>query len=89
MVAAPVAPAENRLERITAAGMLRACIWPDYYGITFRNPKTLELVGIDIDLARELARDLGVQARFVDSSFARLIDDVTATAAMWPCSPSG
>ena len=70
--------AEGRLERIAAAEALRVCIWPDYYGITFRNPKTLELSGIDIDLARELARELGVRAQFVDSSFARLIDDVTA-----------
>lgn len=70
--------AEGRLERIAAAKALRVCIWPDYYGITFRNPKTLELSGIDVDLARELARELGVRAEFVDSSFARLIDDVTA-----------
>ncbi len=63
--------AEGRLERIAAAEALRVCIWPDY-------PKTLELSGIDIDLARELARELGVRAQFVDSSFARLIDDVTA-----------
>lgn len=77
MVIVPAARAESRLERIAAAGALRICIWPDYYGITFRNPKTLELSGIDIDLARELAKDLGVQAQFVDSSFARLIDDVT------------
>lgn len=77
MVIVSAARAESRLERIAAAGALRICIWPDYYGITFRNPKTLELSGIDIDLARELAKDLGVQAQFVDSSFARLIDDVT------------
>lgn len=70
--------AEGRLERIAAAKILRVCIWPDYYGITFRNPKTLELSGIDIDLARELARELDVRAEFVDSSFARLIDDVAA-----------
>lgn len=75
---APTAYAEGHLERIAAAGVLRVCIWPDYYGITFRNPKTLELSGIDINLARELAKDLGVQAQFVDSSFARLIDDVTS-----------
>jgi len=77
MVIVSAARAESRLERIAVAGALRICIWPDYYGITFRNPKTLELSGIDIDLARELAKDLGVQAQFVDSSFARLIDDVT------------
>lgn len=77
-VAAPLAHAEDRLGRIAAAGVLRVCIWPDYYGITFRNSKTLELSGIDIDLAGELARELGVKPQFVDSSFARLIDDVTA-----------
>lgn len=38
---------------------------------------TQELSGIDIDLAHALARDLGVSPVFVDSSFAKLIDDVT------------
>lgn len=76
-LAVSIVQAEGRLDRVSAAGELRVCIWPDYYGITFRNPRTLELSGIDIDLARELARDLGVQARFVDSSFSRLIADLT------------
>lgn len=66
----------SRLDRVLAAKELRVCIWPDYYGISYRNPRTLQLSGIDIDLARELAKDLGVQVRFEDSSFARLIDDV-------------
>jgi cyclohexadienyl dehydratase len=68
----------DRLDRITASGRLRVCVWPDYYGITWRNLRTREMSGVDIDLALELARDLGVEAHFVDSSFARLIDDVTA-----------
>jgi ABC-type amino acid transport substrate-binding protein len=68
--------ASDRLERVLADKVLRVCIWPDYYGISFRNPKTQQLAGIDIDNARELARDLGVEARFVDSSFATLIDDI-------------
>lgn len=72
--------APDRLARVLQSGRLRVCIWPDYYGISYRNPKTLQLAGIDVDLARELARDLseGVQVEFVDSSFARLIDDVVA-----------
>lgn len=68
--------ADTRLQRVLTAQTLRVCIWPDYYGISFRNPKTLQLSGIDIDLAQELARDLGVTVAFVDSSFATLIDDV-------------
>lgn len=67
----------SRLDRISAAKTLKVCIWPDYYGITWRNPKTGQLSGIDVDLAREFGRDLGTNVEFVDSSFARLIDDVT------------
>lgn len=68
----------GHLERILASRTLRVCIWPDYFGITYRNPKTQRLAGIDIDLAGELAKDLGagISVEFVDSSFARLIDDV-------------
>ena len=67
VLAGPVA------DRVKATGVLRVCIWPDYYGITFRNPRTNQLAGIDIDLSGELAHDLGVQLRHVDSSFATLI----------------
>jgi ABC-type amino acid transport substrate-binding protein len=66
----------SRLERIQSAGEIRVCIWPDYYGISYRNPKTQQLSGIDIDMAEALARELGVRLRFVDSSFARLIEDI-------------
>lgn len=69
--------ASRRLERIELSKVLRVCIWPDYYSITYRNPKTQQLSGIDIDMANELGKDLGVAVQFVDSSFAKLIDDVT------------
>lgn len=74
-LAAPVS--SGRLDRVLASKEVRVCIWPDYYSITYRNPKTQQLSGIDIDLARELGKDLGVSVRFVDSSFAKLIDDVS------------
>lgn len=79
LFAAENEPAPDRLSRVLLSGRIRVCIWPDYYGISYRNPKTLELSGIDVDMARELARDLGpgVAVDFVDSSFARLIEDVT------------
>lgn len=67
----------SHLDRIKANGVIRVCIWPDYFSITYRNPKTLQLSGIDIDLANELGKDLGVDVQFVDSSFAKLIEDVT------------
>ena len=67
----------SHLERIRDSGEIRVCIWPDYYGISYRNPKTQQLEGIDIDLAHQLATDLKVKLRFVDSSFATLINDLT------------
>lgn len=69
----------DRLGRVLQSQTLRVCIWPDYYGITYRNPKTQQLSGIDIELAQQLAKDLGsgVRVTFVDSSFAKLIDDIT------------
>ena len=70
------AQAWGHLEHIQASKQLRVCIWPDYYGITLRNPKTQKLEGVDADLAIEFAKDLGAGIEFVDSSFARLIPDV-------------
>jgi cyclohexadienyl dehydratase len=72
-----VAAQDSTLDKILSEKTMRVCIWPDYYGITYRNPKTQQLSGIDIDLAREFAKDLGVRLQFVDSSFVQLIDDVS------------
>ena len=66
------------LARVKAAGSLRVCIWPDYYGITYRDPRTQQLSGIDIGLAAALAQDLKVRVEYVDASFVTLIDDVSS-----------
>jgi ABC-type amino acid transport substrate-binding protein len=57
---------------------VRVCIWPDYYSITYRSPRDQRLTGIDIELSAELARDLGTKLIYVDSSFAKLVDDLTS-----------
>ena len=62
--------------RVKESGELRVCIWPDYYGISLRNPRTGQLSGIDIDLSAALAADLKVKPVYVDSSFATLVDDL-------------
>ncbi len=73
---ASVATAAQTLERVRGSSTLRVCIWPDYYGITYRNPRTGVLGGIDIDLAGELAQELGVRLEYVESSFPQLVADV-------------
>ncbi|HLS51637.1 MAG TPA: ABC transporter substrate-binding protein [Burkholderiaceae bacterium] len=66
----------HRLDAIYAQSQLRVCIWPDYYSISYRDPRTFDLSGLDVDLARELGRELGVHVSFVNSSFGTLADDL-------------
>jgi len=65
------------LSSILETKQLRVCIWPEYYGISYVNPRTQELLGIDSDLAKAFAKELGVNLLFKESSFASLIQDVT------------
>ena len=79
-IAAAVGPhtatAEAVSDRVKATGTLRACIWPEYHGVTFRDPRNQRLSGIDIELSAQFSQDLHVRLEYVDSSFATLIDDV-------------
>lgn len=72
----PGAVAGEVQERVQARGELRVCIWPDYQRISFRDPRTGQLSGLDIDLATALASDLRTKLRFVDSSFVTLTQDL-------------
>lgn len=63
-------------ERVKSSGKVRVCIWPEYYGVSHRNPNTQQLQGIDIDLSAELGRDLKLRVEYVDSSFPTLVDDL-------------
>jgi len=68
----------GRLEKILDTNTLRVCIWPDYYSISYLNPKTHKLSGIDIDMAYAFGKDLGVKVQFVDTSFAKFVKDINA-----------
>ena len=69
-----------RLEAIRARGEMRVCIWPEYFAISFRNPRNSELEGIDIDLARALAARLSVRVGFVEVNFTNFMDRLEAGA---------
>lgn len=70
--------AQSRLFEITKSKKLRVCQFPLYYSISFRNPKTGEIEGIDADLAKELAKELGATLEIVESSFGSFIADLQA-----------
>lgn len=75
---APLAHAQpaDRLAQITARNELRVCIWPDYFAISYRSPRSGALEGIDVDLARALAARLRVPLRFVETNFAAFMDRI-------------
>jgi ABC-type amino acid transport substrate-binding protein len=76
-VGAPApAAAGTMLDQIRQEGRLRVCMWPDYYGISYRNRRTGTLQGLDVDLSQALAADLGVRLETVDTDFSRVLDDV-------------
>ena len=83
VVAAAAMPAEaqqtqSRLYEVTKSKKLRVCQFPLYYSISFRNPKTGKIEGIDADLAEELAKELGATLEIVEASFGSFIADLQA-----------
>ena len=69
---------QSRLYEVTKSKKLRVCQFPLYYSISFRNPKTGEIDGIDADLAKELAKELDAKLEIVETSFATFIADLQA-----------
>lgn len=67
---------ESKLDRIVKSQQLRVCIWPEYYAISYKNPQSGELEGIDIDIAHELAKELSAELQFVETSFAAFVADL-------------
>jgi cyclohexadienyl dehydratase len=69
---------QSRLYEVTKNKKLRVCQYPLYYSISFRNPTTGKIEGIDADLALELAKELGAELEIVESGFATFIADLQA-----------
>jgi cyclohexadienyl dehydratase len=69
---------QSRLFDVTKSKKLRVCQYPLYYSISFRNPKTGQIEGIDADLAKELAKELDASLEIVESSFGTFIADLQA-----------
>lgn len=71
-----LAQAADGDDTLRTGGELRVCIWPHYYSISWRNPYSGALNGLDIDMARYFAQELKRPLRFVDSDFEQLVNDV-------------
>ncbi|MDN4017786.1 substrate-binding periplasmic protein [Zwartia panacis] len=64
------------LSEVRKSGELKVCIWPEYFGISYQNPKTRSLQGIDIDMSAAFAAYLSVKLKYVLTNFAKVMQDV-------------
>lgn len=72
--AAASAAEPSRLDEVLKSGKLRVCMTGDYKPFTYyKTDGTFE--GMDVDLARSLARGLGVEVQFVKTTWATLMAD--------------
>ncbi|WP_079212836.1 transporter substrate-binding domain-containing protein [Brucella pituitosa] len=65
----------DRLDDIISHGILKVGTTGDYKPFTFIDPTTEQFTGFDIDMARELAKALGVRVEFVQTTWPTLTRD--------------
>lgn len=70
--------AASQLDAIIERGYIRVGMTGDYKPFTYLNPKTNEFEGYDVDAAKELAKDLGVEVRFVKTTWSDMMKDLQA-----------
>jgi polar amino acid transport system substrate-binding protein len=73
LLAVASAQAAELPEQIRQAGVLRLTVNSTYAPMEYRDPATNELVGLDIDLASEIAKRLGLKIVWSETPFAELI----------------
>ena len=69
---------EKRIPQIRARGVLLVGTTGDYRPITYLDPGSGEYLGFDIELAKDLAEALGVELRFVPTTWPTLMEDTQA-----------
>ena len=79
-LAAPALAAESRLDAVLESRILRVGTTGDYRPFTALDKTTGEYSGFDIDMARSLAQALGVQIKFVPTTWSKLAGDLAAGA---------
>lgn len=65
----------SRLDEILDRGSLHVCTTGDYRPFTFLDSDPDEFTGIDVDMARDLADDLGVEIEWTRTTWDDLMED--------------
>ena len=72
------ANAESKLDAIKKNGELRVGTTGDWDPMSMKDPATNSYKGFDIDVMRELAKDLGVKVKFVPAEWKTIVAGITA-----------
>jgi len=67
------------LDEIVQNGILKVGTTGDFPGWSFKNPETNEYEGFDIDVAKKLASDMGVDVEFVPTDWKNLVSGVVSS----------
>ncbi|GAA5610124.1 ABC transporter substrate-binding protein [Streptomyces platensis] len=76
--AATAAGKPSALDAVPRRGVLRVCTTGDYRPFTHRDPATGTYSGVDIKMAGDLAKSLDATPRYVATTWARLVGDLSA-----------
>ncbi|MGW3010721.1 transporter substrate-binding domain-containing protein [Streptomyces sp. NPDC001219] len=68
----------SALDAVPRRGVLRVCTTGDYRPFSHRDPATGTYRGVDIEMARDLAKSLDARPRYVATTWAGLVGDLSA-----------
>jgi cyclohexadienyl dehydratase len=81
----------SRLHKILKTGVIRVGTTGDFNPMSLRDPATNSYKGFDIDVTKELAKDLGVKIKFVPTEWKTIVNgivadkyDITTSASITP-----
>ena len=78
LIMSTAANAESKLETIKKSGELRVGTTGDWDPMSMKDPATNKYKGFDIDVMKELAKDLGVKVKFVPAEWKTIVAGITA-----------
>ena len=70
--------AETNLEKILSSGELKVGTTGDWDPMTMKDPATNKYKGFDIDVMKELAKDMGVKVTFVPTEWKTIVSGITS-----------
>lgn len=68
----------SALDTVPRRGVLRVCTTGDYRPFSHLDPTTGKYRGVDIEMAQDLAKSLDAKPRYVATTWARLVGDLSA-----------